>query len=73
MKIYMIRDNSTGKFVSNITNPGHKYWESRNRAEDAIERYDPKRLSMDFTCRNGVVDKRNLEIIEFMLVESIKE
>ncbi len=44
-KIYAVRDESTGKLVSNITNPRRKYWDRRANAEEAIRRnikYNPK-------------------------------
>lgn len=69
MKLYMVRDKTTGKFVSNLTNPRHKYWESRKRAESAIKNYNPKR----FCLRNHEIEEENydLEIVEFDLVESV--
>ena len=30
--LYGIRNNKTGKLVSNLTNPRHKFWESKARA-----------------------------------------
>ena len=69
MKLYMVRDKTTGKFVSNLTNPRHKYWKSRKRSEIAIKNYNPKR----FCLRNHGIEEENydLEIVEFDLVESV--
>ena len=44
-KIYAVRDESTGKIVSNLTNPRKKYWDKRGNAENAIRKnlkYHPK-------------------------------
>lgn len=35
-KIYAVRNKSTGKLVSDLTNPRKKYWDKRNFAERAI-------------------------------------
>ena len=32
-------DKTTGKLVNNITNPRHKYWETRKTAENAVSNY----------------------------------
>lgn len=39
MKLYAVRDKSTGKFVSDITNPRHKFWEKKGFCEQAIVNY----------------------------------
>lgn len=44
-KIYAVRDESTGKIVSNLTNPRKKYWDKRGNAENTIRKnlkYHPK-------------------------------
>ena len=38
-KLYGVLNKSTGKLVSDITNPRHKYWEKRKSAENAVETY----------------------------------
>lgn len=35
-KIYAVRNKSTGKLVSDLTNPRKKYWDKRNFAEKAM-------------------------------------
>lgn len=35
-KIYAVRNKSTGKLVSDLTNPSKKYWSKRFFAEKAI-------------------------------------
>lgn len=34
--LYGVMDKLTGKLISNITNPRHKYWETRKTAENAV-------------------------------------
>lgn len=38
--LYGVIDKSTGKLVSDITNPRHKFWERKKSAETAINRYN---------------------------------
>lgn len=38
-KLYGVIDKSTGKLVSDITNPRHKYWDKKGSAERAIRNY----------------------------------
>ena len=37
--LYGVMDKSTDKLVSNLTNPRHKYWETRKAAENAIKNF----------------------------------
>jgi len=37
--LYGVIDKSTGKLVSDITNPRHKYWDKKGSAEKAISNY----------------------------------
>ena len=37
--MYAVRDTGTGKLVTNLTNPGHKYWEKKGNCLNAIEAY----------------------------------
>lgn len=37
--LYGVIDKSTGKLVSDITNPRHKFWERKKSAETAVNRY----------------------------------
>ena len=39
LRLYAIRDKKSGKFVSNITNPKHKFWEKRGSCESALQSY----------------------------------
>lgn len=52
--LYGVTDKSTGKLVSNITNPRHKYWGTRKIAEDAVRNFMLRRYNAD----------RQLEVVE---------
>ena len=47
-------DKLTGKLVSNITNPRHKYWETRKTAENVVRRFMSRYYNID----------RQLEVVE---------
>ena len=52
--LYGVMDKLTGKLVSNITNPRHKYWETRKTAENAVRRFMSRYYNID----------RKLEVVE---------
>ena len=52
--LYSVMDKSTGKLVSNLTNPRHKYWETRKTAENAVRKFMSERYNAD----------RKLEVVE---------
>lgn len=52
--LYGVMDKSTGKLVSNLTNPRHKYWETRKTAENAVRKFMSERYNVD----------RKLEVVE---------
>lgn len=52
--LYGVMDKSTGKLVSNLTNPRHKYWETRKTAENAVRKFISERYNAD----------RQLEVVE---------
>ena len=66
LTLYAVRDKSTGKFVSDITNPRHKFWEKKGSCESAIKSYNPNRIS---TQRRTIHDKDNLELVELLFTE----
>ena len=45
--LYGVMDKSTGKLVSNLTNPRHKYWETRKTAENAVRNFMSRRYNVD--------------------------
>lgn len=57
--IYAARDTSTGKLVSDITNPRKKFWQQKRAAEEAIR----KELGMRYPRYES------LELVTFKLVE----
>ena len=52
--LYGVMDKLTGKLVNNITNPRHKYWETRKTAENAFRNFMSRRYNVD----------RQLEVVE---------
>lgn len=62
--LYGVMDKLTGKLVSNIINPRHKYWETRKIAENAVrkfmsERYNANRQLevVEIECKVKVINK----------------
>lgn len=45
--LYGVMDKLTGKLVSNLTNPRHKYWETRKAAENAVRKFMSRRYNAD--------------------------
>nr|DAQ21481.1 MAG TPA: hypothetical protein [Caudoviricetes sp.] len=45
--LYGVMDKLTGKLVSNLTNPRHKYWETRKTAENAVRNFMSRRYNVD--------------------------
>lgn len=52
--LYGVMDKSTGKLVSNLTNPRHKYWKTRKTVENAVRKFMSERYNAD----------RQLEVVE---------
>ena len=52
--LYGVMDKLTGKLVSNLTNPRHKYCETRKTAENAVRRFMSRYYNID----------RQLEVVE---------
>lgn len=63
MRLYAARDKITGKLVSNITNPGRKFWQRQGDCENAIKNYNHY---------NRNYKKYDLELVTYELVE-VKE
>ena len=40
MRLNAARDKNTGKLVSGITSPSHKFWQRKGDCENAIEKYN---------------------------------
>lgn len=69
LKIYAARDTSTGKLVSDITNPRRKYWDKRGNAVSAIDYYNRGYANrpLKSSCNKG--EHGTLELVTFRLVE----
>lgn len=52
--LYGVMDKSTGKLVSNLISPRHKYWETRKTAENAVRKFMSERYNAN----------RQLEVVE---------
>ena len=65
--IYGARDVETGKLVSDITNPRHKYWDKRGNAQRAIDDYNKHAGDPRFNKNRGKYNK--VELVVFELVE----
>ena len=69
LRLYAVRDKKSGNFVSNITNPGHKFWEKKGACENAIERYK-QRYERSLRGRWSVpYNPKDLEIVELFCFE----
>lgn len=64
-KLFGVKDKSTGKLVSDITNPRHKYWESEKRAQSAINGYNPIYVTQRDRKKHN---KDDLEVVEIKCV-----
>lgn len=52
--LFGVKNEATGKLVSNITNPRHKYWESEKKAQSALDVYTFRYKycdSLNLSCR----------------------
>lgn len=65
--LYGVMDKSTGKLISNLTNPRHKYWETRKTAENAVRKFMSERYNAN----------RQLEVVEIeckvKVISEVKE
>ena len=64
MRLYAARDKNTGKLVSGITNPSHKFWQRQGDCESAIRRYNSSRYKYH---------SYDLELVTYELVEAESE
>ena len=71
-RIYGARDTTTGKLVSDITNPRRKYWDKKGNAEKAINDYNRcyANRKLPYSANKG--EHGFIELVTFDLVE-IKE
>lgn len=71
-RIYGARDTSTGKLVSDITNPRRKYWDKKGNAEKAINDYNRSYANRKLPYSANKGEHGIIELVTFELVE-IKE
>ena len=71
-KLYAARDTSTGKLVSDITNPRRKYWDKRGNAIKAIKHYNIAYANRKLKPFDNKGEHGTLELVTFELVE-VKE
>ncbi|MBQ0113071.1 MAG: hypothetical protein KBT03_08075 [Bacteroidales bacterium] len=62
--LYGVIDKSTGKLVSDITNPRRKYWDRKVNAEKAVKNYNPNYLTSSFKVHNTIHKQEDLEVVE---------
>lgn len=60
LRLYAARDKNTGKLVTGLTSPSHKFWHRRADCEAAIRKYN------NSMYKRGNYD---LELVEYELVE----
>ena len=70
--LYGARDTSTGKLVSDITNPRRKYWDKRGNAESAIDFYNRRYANKKLNPGVNKGEHGFIELVKFELVE-VKE
>ena len=76
LKIYAIRDKSTGKFIKDLVRPNHKFWEKRGFAENALKnflwkcendyprpKYNPDNLEVVELKKCEILQKKNRQLI----------
>lgn len=62
--VYAAREITTGKLVSDITNPRKKYWQQENACRDAINKHN---------CGRSFSYHDKLELVKFRLVEEVED
>lgn len=70
-RLYAARDTSTGKLVSDITNPKRKYWDKRANAVKAIEYYNRAYVNRKLPAGSNKGEHGTLELVVFELIEVI--
>lgn len=67
--LYGARDTTTGKLVSDITNPKRKYWDKKGNAEKAIEYYNRSYANRKLKPFDNKGEHGIIELVTFELVE----
>ena len=69
LRIYGARDTSTGKLVSDITNPKRKYWDRKGNAVSAIDYYNRAYANRRLPHGANKGEHGKIELVTFKLVE----
>lgn len=71
LRLYAVRDRKSGKFVNNITNPKHKFWEKKGSCEFALKTYTIRYeyLLTKGNYRGKLSHLDDLEIVELFCYE----
>lgn len=67
--LYSARDTTTGKLVSDITNPKRKYWDKKGNAEKAINDYNRGYANRKLPWSANKGEHGIIELVTFELVE----
>ena len=67
MKLYAVREIQTGKLVTGLTNPSHKFWERKSDCENAV-----RRANKGPFINGSYIMNNNFEMVIFEIVE-VKE
>lgn len=67
--LYAVRNKKTGKFVNNITNPKHKFWEKKGSCETALKTYTIRYEYLLNKKRGKLSHPDDLEIVELFCYE----
>lgn len=73
LRLYAAREISTGKLVSDITNPKRKYWDRRGNAVSAIDYYNRAYANRKLPYGANKGEHGTLELVTFKLVEVADE
>lgn len=69
--LYGARDTTTGKLVSDITNPKRKYWDKKGNAQKAIDCYNSRYANRKLTYGVNKGEHGLIELVTFELVEVV--
>lgn len=67
--LYGARDTTTGKLVSDITNPKRKYWDKEGNARKAIDYYNRSYANRKLRPFDNKGEHGTIELVKFELVE----
>ena len=73
LRIYGARDTSTGKLVSDITNPKRKYWDRKGNAVSAIDYYNRSYANRRLPYSANKGEHGKIELVTFKLVEVVDD